>query len=115
MDIYTKVIKKFGKTHQILKAVEELYELKVELLQVVNHGNINKAAIITEIADVYNMLIQLEIIFEIEGIEISKEMNRKMEIIFNKISSKNMLGEEGATVETTIETTEEGVESEGHW
>ena len=78
LKIYKKVIKTYGKQHQILLAVEELAELQKELLKNFNRNATNISAIIDEIADVHIMLEQLEIIYKIDGSECNAAIVKKL-------------------------------------
>lgn len=64
MDL-SKIIAHYGSTAQIIKAMEELSELIVELAKILNkQGDI--ARIAEEMADVHVMLDQLQLILNIE-------------------------------------------------
>ena len=70
--ILERAISKFGTGAQILKAVEELGELSVELARDLN-GLGRTEAIREEMADAFIMLNQLELIFgDVTEIEIAK-------------------------------------------
>ena len=70
--IMRQAIEHFGKEHQILKAFEELGELIVGL------RNRDRENIIEEIADVRNMLDQLEMMFDIDTEQVEKIRREKM-------------------------------------
>ena len=70
--ILERAISKFGPGAQILKAVEELGELSVELARDLN-GLGRTEAIREEMADAFIMLNQLELIFgDVTEIEVAK-------------------------------------------
>lgn len=77
MGVYERVIEKYGKKHQLNKAIEELDELKDEILKELD-GNGDMACLVSELADVSNMLRQLQIIFGISHLHLDFEMGRKM-------------------------------------
>lgn len=62
-EIYSSVIEKCGKSHQLIICIEELSELTKELTKNLR-GNGNTVAIAEEIADVEITLEQLKLIFE---------------------------------------------------
>ena len=62
MNIYEQAIEKFGRDHQILKAVEELNELATALLHF-RQGKVGVIDVVGEIADVEIMVEQLKLIF----------------------------------------------------
>ena len=87
--IYEKVIESNGHLLQKNKTMEELRELHYEIKQEVLFDKYNRINMIGEIADVYNMLEQLKIIYDISDVTIENEMLRKRnrtlrEIEFNK-------------------------------
>jgi phosphoribosyl-ATP pyrophosphohydrolase len=92
-NIYQKVIDNYGKKHQIKKAIEELQELKLELLRALNN-RMNKKRIISEMADVHNVLVELRLIFGINCKDVENEMvykmNRTLEIIENETNAKQV-------------------------
>lgn len=68
MDISTSSVKRiieyYGSENQKLKALEELSELQAEILKEINKGT--TSGLPGEIADVYIMLKQLMLIYEID-------------------------------------------------
>lgn len=66
------IIEHFGKDAQIVKAMEELSELILELAKMVN-GQGDIAHIAEEMADVHVMMDQLQLIFDID-IELLEEI-----------------------------------------
>ena len=77
-NIYEEIIKKFGEEKQIIVAIEELSELQKALCKYLRNGELTYN-LLEEMADVYIMLEQLKIIFNIDLPEIFDEMNRKLE------------------------------------
>lgn len=59
-DIYREAVGRFGKKHQMEKAVEEMAELEKEIIKNI-HGSANIGAICEEIADVEIMLEQMKV------------------------------------------------------
>lgn len=76
-EVYNKIIKKYGRVHQILKAEEELIELLYELKDYITKTKINVNNLITEIADVKIILQQLQIMYDITDEDILIEANKK--------------------------------------
>jgi NTP pyrophosphatase (non-canonical NTP hydrolase) len=68
MNIYERVLKIHGATHQKVKAIEELGELIVALAKELN-GIGSHESVIEEIADVENMIAQLRILFNSKQID----------------------------------------------
>jgi hypothetical protein len=62
--IYKQIIEKFGREHQIRKAIEELTELSL-VLQHALDGKASTDMVETEVVDVDIMLAQLKIMFDI--------------------------------------------------
>ena len=65
---------------QAIVAIEELSELQKELCKMVR-GLGDHAHLSEEMADVYVMLEQLKIIYEVDPEEIEKQMNEKLDQI----------------------------------
>lgn len=81
-ETYEKTLQYFGRQAQIEKCVEELEELSIELYRDLG-GNGSREAIILEIADVLNMLMQVQIIFDISLNEIEAAKEFKMDRTLN--------------------------------
>ena len=75
---YEEVIEHYGTDNQVLKAVEELMEMMEELLKYLE-GAKNKKVILEEMADVLNMMAQLQLIFGFQNLEVFEKMSEKME------------------------------------
>lgn len=73
----------YGKEHQTIKATEEL----AELIQALARGD--EANIKEEIADVLVMIGQLQHLYGISEIEISRMMFRKITRQIERISNRN--------------------------
>lgn len=84
MSVYDKVINHYGKTAQLEKTMEELKELRLEIRRELD-GHGNREAILNEMADVCNMLAQLNIIFSISQAELDEVKDFKMERTLNRI------------------------------
>ena len=81
-DIHTTcfdAIAYYGRTSQVLVAVEELAELQKALLKNINRGEDNCAELLEEMADVRIMLEQLQIIYDIDPRELDAAIARKIE------------------------------------
>ena len=74
-DILRKAIQTYGKDQQLLMAIEEMSELTKAIC---NYNRGREANIAEEMADVYIMLAQLEIIFNNSN-EVMMWMARKIE------------------------------------
>ena len=72
------ILKHYGPEAQTIKAIEELAELQAELAKMLNKQS-GHDALISEMADVYIMLTQLRVIFDIDVEEINLEMSRKID------------------------------------
>jgi hypothetical protein len=88
-EIYEKVILANGIDTQKEKAMEKLRELHDEIKKDIVQDDYSRINMITEIADVYNKLMELKIIYDISDTTIENEFMRKMqrtlmEIEFNK-------------------------------
>jgi uncharacterized protein YabN with tetrapyrrole methylase and pyrophosphatase domain len=84
---YKYVIDYYGNDKQIEKAIEELRELRLELWRALR-GNADKERILDEISDVYNVLAQVEMIYEIESGEIVRRMQKKMTRQLERIAAE---------------------------
>jgi len=76
-DTYSKALRHFGHNAQVLKAVEELAELQVELMHHLgDRGDISR--ICSEVADVWIMVHQLRIMFGAQKVDgfIHSKVNR---------------------------------------
>lgn len=56
----------FGLEHQMKKAIEELFELIIELYKLKDKSNENRAEVIDEIADVWLTTLQMALVFGFE-------------------------------------------------
>lgn len=77
-------INKFGEQSQILKAIEELGELQIELARYLNDkGDILK--ITEEMADTYIMINQLLLLFPKENFDffLNAKLNRLVDLVHN--------------------------------
>jgi hypothetical protein len=69
--IYKKLIKKYGKNHQIMKCVEEISELNVELSKKINDNETENYPV--EVIDTKIMIEQMIMLFKIEVPKIKKD------------------------------------------
>lgn len=86
-EVYKDAIKKNGKEMQLNVIKEEL----AELLVAINHyerGKCDIIGVVTEIADVYICLEQLNIIYEISSYLVHKEIEFKIARLAEKIYGK---------------------------
>jgi hypothetical protein len=87
MNPYKRAIEHWGETAQMEKAIEELDELKAELWEYMNSGrNYNK--VLAEMADVCNMLVQLQLMLGIHGDDLAAVMDAKMERTMERIDKE---------------------------
>lgn len=78
MTVLEKAVETYGKDMQLTVAIEELSELIKEICKH-KRGADNRDKIIEEMADVYIMLSQIEIIFDVTDSEIEKVMDEKLD------------------------------------
>lgn len=83
-DIYRMAIAHYGKLNQLDVAIEEMAELTKEIVKN-KRGENNRDHIVEEIADVYVMLKQLELIFDIDLKEIIDMRNAKLKRLERRI------------------------------
>ena len=80
LDKALKIIEKHGENHQRYKAAEELSELQTLVLQDANrNGKVPVGRIVEEIADVYVMLKQLMLIYQIDSRDIQPVIDYKLD------------------------------------
>lgn len=87
-ELCAMIAKYFGDISQIDKAIEELEELKEELIEyTVPSANRTKtgAAVINEMADVYIMLEQIKRLLMISDCEIEHKINEKLKRTLTRI------------------------------
>lgn len=80
-----KIIVHNGAFTQVNKAVEELIELSEILIKDVNKGEIDKEHLYEELADVYVMLEQLKIIYNIDEEGLQDIIDRKIKRTLDRI------------------------------
>lgn len=86
IDKAAQIVDHYGKTYQKIKATEELSELQTVILQDLCDTNKNtKHELLEEVADVYVMLKQLEIIYEFDSRDINPIIEYKLERTINRI------------------------------
>jgi hypothetical protein len=76
-EIYMQAVMKFGVKNQLLKAIEELTELSLEICHS-SCDRMNRENIIEEMADVHIMMEQMRIIFEVQDVELIKAKTKKL-------------------------------------
>ena len=82
-----QIINEYGKQHQLYKVAEELSELQTLVLQDANeNGKVQIGRIAEEIADVYVMLKQLEIINFLDDRDIQPIIDYKLDRTINRIN-----------------------------
>ncbi len=85
--LFIDAIKTFGRTHQLYKVAEELNELGTEVYKEIN-GRGEKKKIIDEIADVYIVLAELELMCELENSDIGCTIDYKLNRLRLKIEGE---------------------------
>ena len=88
-DVLKEVIARNGCMMQMIVAMEELSELQKEISKNIR-GHENRDAVIEEMADVYIMLMQLEIILGISLEEIISEINVKMKRLKERLNHESL-------------------------
>lgn len=80
IDKALKIIEKHGENYQRYKAAEELSELQTLLLQDANkNGKVPVGQIVEEIADVYVVLKQMLLVYELDDRDIQPIIDYKLE------------------------------------
>lgn len=88
-DVLQQAIATYGKDMQLNVAIEEFSELTKEICKH-KRGADNTLRIIEEIADCYIMLKQLEMMFDINVVDLAKEIDRKIERLNRRLSSEQI-------------------------
>ncbi len=83
---YYDIVKKYGAKNQIIKSVEELNELTVELFKAYKGEENN---ILEELADVEVMLLQLKIIFKLDEKELNNVKEFKIKRTLERVEKEN--------------------------
>ena len=86
----TKIITHYGEQAQKAKAIEELCELAT-LLAREQTGRVTEKELIEEIADCYNMLDQLLVIYDIDD-DVTKTRIKKIDRTIDRIKDDQSLG-----------------------
>ena len=80
VDKAIQIVDTYGPNHQRYKAAEELSELQTLVLQDANlNGKVPVNSIIEEIADVYVILKQLEVIYGIDDRDVQPVIDHKID------------------------------------
>ena len=77
---------KLGKNFQVMLALEEMSELSKELLKNINRNENNDNKIIEEMGDMYILLEQLKVVYNISEQEILNIIDKKMVRLNDRIS-----------------------------
>ena len=88
-ELMKEVIKHYGKEIQTFVAIEEMSELMKELSKDMR-GEQNRDQIIEELADVYIMLDQIQIMHDIDLNDVFKVMNKKCDRIRERIEHESV-------------------------
>ncbi len=93
--ILKKAVETCGQGMQVAIAIEEMAELIKELIKNARGGN-NERHICEEVADVFIMLSQLEMMFDPQGGEIKKNIHNKMTRLKLRLNQLEKTKKEGA-------------------
>lgn len=88
-----KIIKTHGENNQKLKAIEELDELQIAILNDINKGLNCRNNVIEEIADSLVMIRQLMMIYNIDSEMIVTVMHMKMDREIKRINRQEWIDE----------------------
>lgn len=88
-DVLKQAIDRYGKTLQTFVAIEEMSELIKELTKNMR-GNDNHEAMVEEIADVYIMLDQIQIMNGIDLNEVVTKMHEKLERLKERLEHESV-------------------------
>lgn len=83
-EINKKLCEKYGIEHEILKVLEELNELSLEIFKNINKKSNNLLELIDEISDVYIQLKKLLYIYKIPEKTIKNHIEFKKQLIKDK-------------------------------
>lgn len=82
-----KIVSHYGYVHQLYKTAEELAELGVLVIQDANvPGKAKAEDVLEEMADVYVMLKQLEVIYGFSEKDVDDEINYKVSRTLGRMS-----------------------------
>lgn len=85
-----KILNYYGVELQITQTSQELSELNIELTKyIVNPKNCHKSNILDELADVYIMLQQMKLTFNISEYEMGKKIDEKLTRQITRIENEN--------------------------
>ncbi len=84
-DLYEKAIEVYGREMQTIVAIEEMAELQKELTKALR-GAENTVAIVEEMADVYIMLEQLHLIYDIQWEAVAIALSAKADRLEERLN-----------------------------
>ena len=87
IDKIIQILEFYGHEAQKLKAVEELTELSEKVIKEINKGE--DTGIYDEIADVYIMLTQLELIYDVDPAETRERIEYKLDRQIARINGES--------------------------
>ena len=88
-DLLKQAIDRYGKTLQTFVAIEEMSELTKELVKNMR-GSDNHESIVEELADVYIMLDQIQIMNGINLNEVVAKMHEKLERLKERLEHESV-------------------------
>lgn len=108
------IIDYFGSNHQRLKAAEELSELMTLILQDANrNGKVPVSRIVEEIADVYVMLAQIEMIYFLDSRDIQPIIDWKIDRTIRRMEDGEQWEAKARSISKIAE--KEPTDSEEQW
>lgn len=87
MNSYERAIEHYGEKAQLEKTLEELKELRLEVRRALE-GRLDKEALVSEVADVLNMLQQLQLIFDFSSCDVLRICGEKMQRTMERIQKE---------------------------
>lgn len=88
-NVLKEVIARNGAVYQEIIAIEEMSELTKEITKNIR-GSVNRDHIIEELADVYIMLRQLEMIHHIDSFELLEMIRKKTERLKERLNHESL-------------------------
>ena len=83
-----EILKAYTKEQQTIKAIEELGELQVELARILNNqGNVSN--MFTELADVFIMITQIIVLYDVDTEQLDKEIAFKLDRQIKRIRGED--------------------------
>lgn len=84
IDKLNTIVKHFGRFHQIIKLGEEVGELNKAILNKENGYTVTNNEVTSELADVYILLKQVELMYDVDSKELQNVIDMKIDRVFDK-------------------------------